>query len=82
MKEAALLVFVVLSIVLFGLTNIHLMEAQQGLSSSLQTVKIQLEWSERGIVSIPEPNYRLVVVLSIISFVSGTGAGWLLFRKS
>jgi len=81
MKESALFVLVSISIILLVLTNIHIIKTSTSFEATVQTAKSQLDQSEKGIVNIPQPDYRIATVLSITSFLVGIGIGWAIFRK-
>ena len=80
-KEKILIVLVSLSIVLMILTNINLVKSNNNFDSTIQTVKGQLDMSEKGLITVPQPNYQLTVIISSIFFIVGIGAGWVLFNK-
>lgn len=81
MKENILIILVSLSLVLLILTNIHIIKTQNTFDATMQTIKGQLEQSEKGIATISQPNYRLTVILSLISLAIGVGTGWILFKN-
>ena len=81
MKETALIIIVSLSIVVMVLTDLQLIKTQNSFYSTMQTIKGQLDQSEKGIVNVPEPDYGMATIMSFVSFATGIGVGWLFFRK-
>jgi len=80
MDKTILTILISISIALLIITNINLISTSNSFDATVQTAKSQLDQSDKGLVNIPHPDYRIAVILSLTSLIIGIGMGWILFK--
>jgi hypothetical protein len=77
MKDLILIGLVSVAIIVLVISNVILIKQQNEYQQMLQTIRQQLEQSQKGLVSVNQPDYRIAMVFSICSLIIGIGIGFI-----